>query len=103
MNKHTLTINGKQVTRREWLRKRFGGNGIPMVAKTYGTESPLHSEAAGCMKHQVPELREFVQGMGIRGVSVLDDGAVEFSSRRGRKEFLKARGMVDNDGCFGDG
>jgi len=102
MSTHRLTINGKAVTRCEWLRKRMGGAGTPMVTSAYSTERPLKSEASGCMKHQVPELREFVHDMGIRGVRVLDDGAVEFSSRKGRNEYLKARGMVDNDGGYGE-
>lgn len=36
------------------------------------------------------------------GVTVRDSGKLEITSRQGRKELLRMRGFVDNDGGYGD-
>ena len=94
-------INGKTVTRRQFLRRKK--RGVPACPKTYGEGNPLQSEALGCMKSQVPEMRRVLKKRGIRGVRVLDNGAVELTSRGGRRELMKLRGLHDNDGGLGDG
>lgn len=93
-------INGREVTRREFLRKRVGGSGAPMASQAYSM--PLISDGIGCMKAQVPALRELVRRHNIQGVKVKDNGQLEITSRRGRRELLRARGLVDNDGGYGD-
>lgn len=94
-------INGKQVTRREFLRGARA-NGAPQSASTYRGHDPLISDGLGCMKSQVGEMREAVRRRGIQGVRVKDSGQLEITSRRGRREVLRMRGFSDNDGGYSD-
>lgn len=104
MSRVSYTLNGKEVTREEFLagsQKEFL-TGPPMVANTYSAHDPLLSEGLGCMKSQVPEMREVIRKHNIQGVLVKDSGQLEITSRRGRKELLAVRGLVDGDGGYGD-
>jgi hypothetical protein len=74
-----------------------------MTANTYREHDPLISDGCGVMKAQVPETREAIQKHGIQGAAVLDNGQIRFTSRRARRDFLRMRGLVDNDGSYGDG
>lgn len=98
-------IEGREVTAEEyydhhgtpeWLRKPF------QTAHTYRDHDPLLSEGLGCMKSQVGEMREVIRKHNIKGVTVRDSGQLEITSRRGRRELLKVRGLCDNDGCYSD-
>jgi len=92
------------VSRDEWCAGSRGWQGGPaMGTVAYSESRPLISEGLGCLRHQVPELRELIRRFGIFGARVLDNGAVEFTSRRGRRDLLRARGLVDADGGYGDG
>jgi hypothetical protein len=95
-------INGKEVSRREWL-KNCRANGIPPITNTYRGHAPLVSDGMGVMKSQVGEMREAIAKRGIQGVKVKDSGQLEITSRRGRREVLKMRGFNDNEGGYGDG
>jgi hypothetical protein len=101
----TYRINGKRVTKEEWKATPGKGlaGGCPMGTVAYSETDPLISEGIGCMKSQVPEMRQMIRARGIRGVRVLDNGQLEITSRRGRRDLLRARGLVDNDGGYGDG
>jgi hypothetical protein len=97
-------LNGQEVTGEEF-RAGAGRDWLdapPMTANTYSAHDPLVSDGIGCMKSQVPELRETIRVHNIQGVVVKDNGQLEITSRRGRKELLAVRGLVDNDGSFGD-
>ena len=98
------TLNGKEVTREEFLK---GANddflkAPALASNTYSQHDPLLSDGLGCMKKQVPELRNVIRQHNIQGVQVKDNGQLEITSRRGRKELLAVRGLVDNDGSYGD-
>jgi len=80
--------------------KRFAP---PMTANTYREHDPLISEGLGCMTGQVEEMRQEIKRHGVRGVLVRDNGQLEITSRRGRKELCKMRGLADADGGYGDG
>lgn len=100
----TYTLNGKPVTREEFLK---GANNDflkapAMVSDTYSEHDPLKSDGLGCMKSQVPELRSVIKKHNIQGVQVKNDGQLEITSRRGRKELLAVRGLVDNEAGYGD-
>jgi hypothetical protein len=75
----------------------------PMASNTYSEHDPLVSEGCGVMKAQVGEARELIKKHGIQGAQVLNSGQIRFTSRNARKEFLKMRGLVDNDGGYSDG
>ena len=95
-------INGKEVTRKRFLQGAKG-NGAPQVSiTTYRGHDPLVSDGMGCMKSQVGELRESIARRNIQGVRVKDNGQLEITSRRGRKEVLRMRGFADLDGAYGD-
>lgn len=98
-------VNGKPLTREEfeslpaksdWLAGPF------MTANTYRDHDPLISDGLGCMKAQVPEMRQVIRKHNIQGVTVRDSGQLEITSRQGRRELLRVRGMRDNDGSYGD-
>lgn len=104
MKKHRLKLNGKWVTSAEFHRGGpVGGAGVPAVTNTYSTAKPLVSEGVGCMKAQVPDMRAMLKEHNVQGVAVRDNGQLEITSRRGRKEVLKLRGLIDNDGGYSDG
>lgn len=101
----TYRINGKSVTKEEWDAVPGAGisSGVPMGTVAYREDRPLISDGPGVFSYQVQETRDEVKRRNIRGVRVRDNGQIEFTSRRGRKEFLKMRGLHDNDGSYGDG
>lgn len=102
MNYH-LRLNGKRVSPEEFHRKRkIGGSGIPMVAAAYSEAKPLISDGLGCMRGQVQEMREAIKERGIQGVKVRNNGQLEITSRRGRAEVCRMRGLHDNDAGYGD-
>lgn len=104
MGKIVYTLNGREVTAEEFRKgaKDDWLDGPPMTANTYTAHDPLVSDGLGCMKRQVPELRETIRKHNIRGVAVKDNGQLEITSRRGRKELLAVRGLVDSDGGYSD-
>lgn len=98
-------VNGKEVSREEfaklpakegWLEAPF------MTAHTYRDHDPLLSDGMGVLKAQVPEMREAIRRRNIKGVTVRDSGQLEITSRQGRREVLRMRGFVDNDGGYSD-
>ena len=103
MKTHKLKINGREVTPAEFHRhRRVGGSGTAMVTNTYSTAKPLVSDGLGCMKAQVPEMRQAIADRGIVGAHVLDNGQIEFTSRRARREIGAMRGLHDNDAGYSD-
>ncbi len=106
MSKVGYTLNGKAVTREEFLagsRSDYLNGASYFVPNTYSAHDPLVSDGMGCMKSQVPELRATIRKHNIQGVAVKDNGQLEITSRRGRKELLRVRGLVDNEGGYSDG
>ena len=73
-----------------------------MTANTYTEHDPLISEGCGVMKSQVGETRELIKRHGIQGAEVNEKGQIRFTSRKARKEFLKMRGLIDNEGGYSD-
>jgi hypothetical protein len=106
VSKVVQKYNGKVVTKEELDKllppKKDWLSGPPMTANTYTEHDPLISEGCGVMKGQVKETREAIKLHGIQGASVHDNGQIRFTSRRARKEFLAMRGLVDNQGSYGD-
>ena len=47
-------------------------------------------------------MREVIRKHNIQGVKVRDNGQLEITSRRGRRELLRVRGLVDADAGYGD-
>lgn len=106
MSKIVRKYNGRVVTSEElnellppkkgWLKQPA------MSTDTYSEHDPLISEGCGVMKAQVGEAREMIRRHNIQGAAVHDNGQIRFTSRRARKEFLQRRGLLDNDGSYGD-
>ncbi len=100
----SYVLNGKSVSREEFLK---GANNdflkAPVLASnTYSEHDPLISEGLGCLKSQVNELRNVIRQHNIQGVQVKNSGQLEITSRRGRRDLLRVRGLVDSDGSYGD-
>ena len=104
MNKVVHKYNGKVVTKAELdkLMPRKKLEGPAMTANTYTEHDPLISEGCGVMPSQVGEARELIRQHNIAGAQVRDNGQIQFTSRKARKEFLARRGLVDNDGGYSD-
>lgn len=106
MNEVVLKYKGRVVTKAELDKlmppKKDFFKAPPMTANTYTEHDPLISEGCGVMKSQVGEAREMIRQHNIQGAAVHDNGQVRFTSRRARKEFLARRGLVDNEGSYGD-
>lgn len=101
--KYHLRLNGKKVSGKDFHRRGpVGGSGVPMTNNAYSQADPLISEGLGCMRGQVPEMREAIRERGISGVEVLDSGQLSITSRRGRKEICRMRGLADADGGYSD-
>ena len=104
MSKVVYKINGKVVSREEFV-KDVNPDWLKSPAKvnnTYTEHDPLISEGCGVMKAQVGEARAMIRQHNIQGAAVHDNGQIRFTSRRARKEFLSRRGLLDNDGSYGD-
>ena len=104
MSSATYYLNGKEVTIKEF---RAGGKSDwlqapPMAANTYSEHDPLISDGCGVMKAQVPETRDAITQHGIQGAQVHNNGQIRFTSRTARREFLKMRGLVDNEAGYSD-
>jgi len=99
-------INGKYVTKKQWDARKGVGirGGAPMGTVAYSESNPLISEGFGCMRSQVPEMREAIKKRNIMGVRVLDSGQLEITSRRGRKEvgLMRPAPLHDDDGGYSD-
>ena len=98
-------INGKYVTQQEWDAHEGVGleeGEAPMGTVAYTESNPLISDGLGCLKNQVPEMREEIRKRSIKGVRVLDNGQLEITSRRGRNDVLDMRGRHDMDAGYGD-
>jgi len=98
--------NGRPVTKEELDKllppKEDWLEAPPMVTDTYSEHDPLISEGCGVMKSQVKETRQVLELHKIPGVSVLDSGQMRFTSRRARKDWLRIRGLNDQDGGYSD-
>ena len=97
-------INRQEVTKEEWDARPGVGlhGGVPMGTVAYSESKPMISEGLGCMKSQVPEMRETIARNGIKGVRVLNSGQLEITSRQGRRDLLRVRGLVDSEAGYGD-
>ena len=108
MSKVVYTINGQEVSVEEF-RKGSKDLGVPMTANTYTEHDPLISEALGCMKKQVPAMRQMIEAEGIQGVQVMDSGQARITSRRGRNHLMRVLSEIrgyqhhDIDGGYSDG
>ena len=100
----TFEIDGQVVTEKVYnrrMRKRIGGSGVANVNKAYSR--PLKSLSMGCHPSQVAEFNAQLEREGIRGARHLPDGTMQFETRKARRLAMKAEGMRDGDGCYGDG
>ena len=99
-------VNGKPVSREAYYRHHKTPDWLQsrriITPNTYRDHDPLVSEGIGCMKSQVPEMRAAIRKHNIKGVTVRDSGQLEITSRQGRKEVLRMRGLHDADGSYGD-
>ena len=106
MSKIIRKYNGMEVSKgeldtylppkKDWLESPA------MATNTYTEHDPLISEGCGVMKSQVSETRDMIRQHNIVGAAVHNSGQIRFTSRRARKEFLAMRGLVDNQGSYGD-
>ncbi|MFH1184666.1 MAG: hypothetical protein V1755_06455 [Chloroflexota bacterium] len=94
-------INGRTVSREEFMRGAKGlEGGAPMIAPP--SNWPMVSMAAAVDPSQAAEYNEFYKQNGITGARHRPDGMLELDTRGARREMLRARGLHDNDGGFGD-
>lgn len=110
MSKVAYILNGKEVTAEEFRAgaKSDWLDGPPMTSNTYTENDPLISDGLGCMKKQVPAMRQMIESEGIQGVQIMDNGQARITSRRGRNQLMKTLSEIrgynyhDIDGGYGD-
>lgn len=111
MGKTIYTLSGREVSAEEFRAgaKSDWLEGPPMTANTYTEHDPLISEGLGCMKKQVPAMRQMLKSEGIQGVQIMDNGQARITSRRGRNQLMRALSEIrgykhhDIDGGYSDG
>jgi len=99
INGHAVSIeewNERGPKNKDWLKDGFA------TSNTYRDHDPLLSDGLGVMKNQVGEMREEIHHRNIQGVLVRENGQLEITSRRGRREIMRMRGLADSDAGYGD-
>ncbi len=110
MSSRKYTLNGKEVTREEFLK---GANddflkSPAMATDTYSEHDPLISQSSGVLPRQVKaereKLRKYQEKGQLTGVRILDNGSVALTSRgeQGRIGWNRYRKKVDLDAGYGD-
>ncbi len=101
-------LNGKEVTKEEFLAGKKWELNTPMTSNTYTEHDPWISESTGVLPSQVKAEREKLAKYQEKGlltaVRIRDDGTVACTSRgeQGRVGWMQYRKQVDYDGGFGD-
>ena len=78
-----------------------GGAGSSAVVGV-GSLWEIDSYGAGCVKSQVPEFQADSVKIGIPTEFDKKTGQAKFTSRQHRKQYMAAKGLVDNEGGYGD-
>lgn len=99
MSDAVYKINGKTVTRAQFLAQPLGGTGLPMVASA--SCYPNYSRGLGCHPKQINEMKQAYADQGIK-VDYTKDGRAVIESRKHRAKLLRAAGMVDEDAGYSD-
>lgn len=63
---------------------------------------PIESDAAGVHPSQIEETRAHDAKHGVGGTDYTRDGRPILTDKSHRKRYLRAHGLHDNDGCYGD-
>ena len=71
--------------------------------QAYGAGNPLTSLAMSCHPDQAGEYNAAMQAHGVQGVEYDQRGRCKITSRRGRVQAMRAFGLHDRDGGYGDG
>ena len=95
-------INGEEVTARRFARA-FPPK--PLVGEEIGGTPtkgwPLYSDAAGCHPSQIKNLERVALERGVP-TECTADGRVIFRDRAHRRAYLRAFGLHDKNGGYGD-
>jgi hypothetical protein len=73
------------------------------VRQAYQESRTGRSLAMGCHPTQAAAFNERARKMGVTGVSWDSRGHCLITSRKARRDYMKAIGLHDNDGGYGDG
>ena len=102
--KHKLILNGREVSRSEFLRKRVGGSGVAMGTNTaYSTARPLSSLGMSCHRDLAGEYNAEAKNQGLTGIKWDPSGDCKITSRRDRAKWLRSQQQHDADGGYSDG
>jgi len=64
--------------------------------------TPWKSQSCGCHPTQVKQFNEDMKRHGIQCAHMHNDGTLECTSRKARKNVMKMRGLFDKDAGYGD-
>ena len=99
MNEPVYRLNGKTVSRKAFLAQKRGlSDGVPMTASH---KWPMRSTFGGVHPNQIGKARQRCEECGVK-VKFYQDGDVEWSSRKNKKDYLRALGYCDRDAGYGD-
>jgi len=67
-----------------------------------GEGTPWKSQSCGCHPSQVKEFNEDMKRAGIQCAHMHNDGTLECTSRKARRQVMELRELHDRDAGYGD-
>lgn len=92
-------LNGKTVTREEFLRRKARNKGAPSGHRSNCW--PMVCEMNGVHPDQIPEASRYLAERGAE-TDFTPDGSAIWRSREHRKRYCRAMGLYDRNGGYGD-
>jgi hypothetical protein len=101
-------LNGKEVGRKEYERdyppERFRGTtGAAPLPDTPGAWRNFFSDALAVHPKQIKRAEEDARARGVPTEFEPESGRPQFRDRDHRRRYMKAYGVHDNNGGYGDG
>ena len=72
------------------------------MPESISEKKPWKSRSIGCHPSDVKAHNEELKRKGVQNAHIGPDGHAVAHCRKGRNELLKAYGMIDRDGGYGD-
>ena len=75
---------------------------VGVAVGAYREDKPLESVALSCHPEQVEEFNDRAKREGLTGITYRPDGMCEVTSRKQRRDWMRVRGLHDQDGGYSD-
>lgn len=95
-------VDGGEVSESEYKNTFPDRDGVPVLQTNDHWRKFKSDYGLGVHSSQAEEFNKQARDAGLTGVHYDETGVPHISSREQRKKLLKVRGVVDNDGGYGD-